>query len=66
MFTFSDSSFKICDFNLKLKHLTIGFRGPTIWNKFLRGTEKSYTIIAIFENKIKEKILSFSNEFLFF
>ena len=32
---FSDNSFKIRDFNLKLTRFKIGFRGPTIWNKFL-------------------------------
>ena len=37
---FSDNSFKICDFNLKLTRFAIGFRGPTIWNKFLTQSEK--------------------------
>ena len=32
---FSDGSFKICDFNLKLTIFAVGFRGPTIRNKFL-------------------------------
>ena len=32
---FSDSSFKIRDFNLKLTRFAIGFRHPIIWNKFL-------------------------------
>ena len=63
---FFDNSFKICDFNLKLTRFAIGFRGPTIWNKFLTESEKYYTSIDIFKNKIKEKILNFSNEFLFF
>ena len=63
---FSDNSFKICDFNLKLTRFAIGFRGPTIWNKFLTQSEKCYTSIDEFKNKIKGKILNFSNEFLFF
>ena len=63
---FSDNSFKICGFNLKLTRFAIGFRGPAIWNNFLTGSEKSYTSIAVFKSKIKEKILNFSNEFLFF
>ena len=63
---FSDSSFKICDFNLKLTRFAIGFRGPTIWNEFLTQREKGYTSIDVFKNKIKGKILNFSNEFLFF
>ena len=33
---FSDNSFKICDFNLKLTRFVIAFRGPTIWNKLLK------------------------------
>ena len=63
---FSDNSFKICDFNLKLTRFAIGFRGPTTWNKFLTESEKCYTSIDVLKNKIKEKILNFSNEFLFF
>ena len=63
---FSHNSFKICDFNLKLTHFAIAFRGPTIWNKFITQSEKCYTSIDEFKNKIKGKILNFSNEFLFF
>ena len=63
---FSDNSFKICDFNLKLTRFAIAFRGPTIWNKFLTESEKCYTSIDVFKNMIKEKILNFSNEWLFF
>ena len=63
---FSDNSFKICGFNLKLTRFAIGFRGPAVWNNFRTGSEKSYTSIAAFKSKIKEKNLNFSNEFLFF
>ena len=63
---FSANSFKICDFNLKLTRFAIAFRGPTIWNKFLTESEKCYTSIDVFKNRIKGKILNFSNEFLFF
>ena len=56
---FFDSSFKICDFNLKLTR-------QTIWNKFLTQREKCYTSIEEFKNKIKGNILNLSNEFLFF
>ena len=63
---FSDNRFKICDFSLKLTRFANGFRGRTIWNKFLTQSEKFYTSIDEFKNKIKGKILSFSNEFLFF
>ena len=64
--TFSDNSFKICDFNLKLTRFPIAFRGPTIWNKFLAENEKCCSSIDVFKNMTKEKILNFSNEFLFF
>ena len=63
---FSDNSFKIFDLKLKLSRFAIGLRGLTIWNKFLTQSEKYYTSIDKFKNKIKEKILNFSNEFLFF
>ena len=63
---FSDNSFKIFDLKLKLSRFAIGLRGLTIWNKFLTQSEKYYTSIDKFKNKIKEKILIFSNEFLFF
>ena len=63
---FSDSSFKTCDFNLKLTRFPIGFRGPTIWNKFFTESEKCCSSIDVFKNKMKEKILNFPNEFLFF
>ena len=63
---FSDNSFKTCNFNLNLTRNAIGFRGPTIWNKFLTENEKSCTSIAVFKTKIKEKILNFSNELLYF
>ena len=62
---FSDNSFKICEFNLKLTRFAIGFRGPTIWNEFLKQSKKCYTSIDVFKDKIKGKILEFSNEFLF-
>ena len=63
---FSDNSFKIFDFSLKLTRFAIGFRGPTICNNFHTESEKFYTGIAVFKNKSKEKFLIFSNEFLFF
>ena len=63
---FSDNSFKICDFNLKLTHFAIVLRGQTIWNKILTESEKCYTSIDVFKNMIKEKIINFSNEFVFF
>ena len=63
---FCSNSFQISDFNLKLTRFASGFRGQTIWNKFLTESEKSYTSIDVFKSKIKEKILNFSNEFLFF
>ena len=52
---FSDNSFKTCNFNLNLTRNAIGFRGPTIWNKFLTENERSCTSIAVFKTKIKEK-----------
>ena len=63
---FSDNSFKICDFNLKLTRFAIGFRGPTIWNKFLTQRGKCYTSIDKFKNKIKTTFLNFPNAVLFF
>ena len=63
---FCYSIFKICDFNLKLTHFAIGCRGPKICNKFLTESEKSYTSIAEFENKVKEKIMNFPDAFSFF
>ena len=62
----SENSFKICDFNLKLTCFAIGFRGPTLWNKFLTESEKSYTSITIFTNKVKEKFYIFLKNFHFF
>ena len=56
--TFSNNNFKT--------RFAIGFRGTTIWIKCLTESEKSYTSIAAFKNMIKEKILNFSYEFLFF
>ena len=58
---FSSNNFKICNFNLKLTCFPIAFRGPTIWNKLLMESKKSYTIIPVFKNKIKENILNFSD-----
>ena len=63
---FSDNSFKICDFNLKLTRFAIDFRGPTIWNKFLTERGKCYTSIGKFKNKIKTTFLNFPNAVLFF
>ena len=54
---FSDNSFKMYDFNLKLTRFAICSRGPTMWNNFLTENEKSY--IAVSKNKFKEKILNF-------
>ena len=33
----SENSFKICTFSLNLTRFETGFRGPTIWNRFLRN-----------------------------
>ena len=63
---FFNNSFKICDFNLKLTCFAIGFRGPTIWNKFLTQSEKCYTSIDEFKNKIKGKIVIFLMNFYSF
>ena len=52
--------------NLKLTRFAIAVRGQTIWNKFLAESEKCYTSIDVLKNMIKEKILNFSSEFLFF
>ena len=62
----SDNNFKICDFNLKMTCFAIGYRAPTIWNKLFMESEKAYTSIDVFKNKMKEKILNFSDEFLLF
>ena len=37
---FSDNSFKICGFNLKLTRFAIGFRGPKIGKIFLRKVKR--------------------------
>ena len=66
---FSGNSFEICDFNLKLTtRFAIGFRDPTKWNEFLTQSEKCYTSIDIFKNKIKGKILHYKTKYfcLFF
>ena len=63
---YSDSRFKICEFNLKLTRFVTGFRGPAIRNKILMQSEKCYTSIEEFKNKIKRKIPNFFNDFLFF
>ena len=63
----SDNSFEICYFNLNFNsRFAIAFRSPTIWNTFSTESEKCYTRIYVFKNKINKKILNFSNEFLFF
>ena len=48
-------------FQFKVDMFSNSFRGPTIWSKLLMESEKSYTIIAVFKNKIKENILNFFN-----
>ena len=63
---FSNNSFEICNINLTLTCFGIGFRCPTMWNKFLTKSEKSHTSIAVFKNKITEKIINFCYKFSFF
>ena len=43
-----------------------GINLNSIWNTFLTESEKSYTNIAVFKNKIKEKILNFLTNFYSF
>lgn len=59
----SDNNLKMYNLKSKLPRFAISFRGPTVWNKFLTQSEKSYTSINVFKNNINEKDLNFSNEF---
>lgn len=54
-----------CVLNQRVTCFVIRFRGHTIWNKLLTGSEKTYTTIAVFKTKIKEKIQNFSNKVFF-
>ena len=50
---FVDNSLKIWYFNIELTRFGIGLRVSTIWNKFLTESEKYYTRIDVFKNKIQ-------------
>ena len=52
---FSDNSFKICSFNLKLTRFAIDIRGRTIWNKFLTESEESFKVLFKKYLKIRAK-----------
>ena len=79
--TFSGSFEKIChgyptifsQFNHKIPKTTlsksksiISFRGPSIWNNFLENTEKEIESLPLFKCKLNLKLLSFSNEIIYF
>ena len=53
-------------FQFKIIRFGIDFRGPTERNKLLAESENPYTSIAVFKNKVKEKTINFSDDFLFF
>ena len=53
-------------FQFKMIRFGIGFRGPTERNELLAENENPYTNIAVFKNKVKEKAIHFSYDFLFF
>ena len=52
---FSDNSFKTCNFNLNLTRNAIGFRGPTIRNKFLTENESLVLVLLYLKPKLKKK-----------
>ena len=53
-------------FQFKMIRFGIDFRGPTERNELLAENENPYTNIAVFKNKVKEKAINFSYDFLFF
>ena len=52
---FSDNSFKICDFNSKITLFAFGFRGPTIWNQFLRKVKSLILVLLYLKTTLKKK-----------
>ena len=53
-------------FQFKMIRFGIGFRGPAERNELLAENENPYTSIAVFKNKVKEKAINFSYDFLLF
>ena len=79
--TFSGSFEKICheyptnfwQFDYKIPKNTfskskfrLSFRGHFVWNTFFQNSEKETESLPLFKSKLKQKLLSFSNEVTYF
>ena len=62
---FSLNSFQLPR-SLKTSKFSIILRGPKLWNNFLTDNEKNNLSIFAFKRALKNKILSFDNELIFF
>ena len=63
---FSQFNYKTPKTALSKSKFRISFRGPSIWNNFLKNSEKEIESLPLFKSKLKLKLLSFSNEITYF
>ena len=52
--------------SLNTSRFSIISRGPKLWNEFLTTDEKNSSSLASFKSTLKNKILDFNNELIFF
>ena len=62
---FSFNSFQLPR-SSKIPKFSIFIRGPKLWNQFLTNNEKSKLTLVSFKRAVKDKILDFENELLFY
>ena len=53
-------------FSLSTTKYSISYRGPKIWNDFLKNEEKEIRSHSLFLSRIKSKLLDAENERIYF
>ena len=63
---FSENCFSVKAISLKSTKYCISFRGPKIWNKFLKKEEKELQSFSIFKKVVHSKLLEGEHELEYF
>ena len=63
---FSHKNVSLRKCSLNSTKYSISFRGPQLWNEFLKTDEKQISSNSLFSRKVKSKLLDTENELRYF
>ena len=63
---FSHSNFSLNKCSSNSTKYSISFRGPKLWNEFLKTDEKQISSYNLFSRKVKSKLLDSENDVRYF